>query len=250
MHSKGKKKISLVRFGLVAAAFAAVVGITVVGVSTASANPGQVNACTNCHTYHGGSLRISTDIASKTVAPGESFAVNIAFTGGGSSRTEVNWSHVLNNALFSPTPDVPFSAPAAVGNTSSTLTAPTTPGTYTIRVYVAHNSPVRETDYKDITIIVTGVEANYTVNASAGTGGNITPSANPVGSGNGGSDEENDDDDDIGEIEHAANQAGYHDNEQNRNNHENDSKKNHGDDNRNKGGDKNYGDVRGQEKED
>ncbi len=176
MDSKGKKKISLVRFGLVAAALAAVVGITILGVSTASANPGRTNACTNCHTYHGGSLRIATDAASKTVTPGASFTVNISFTGGGSSRTEVNWPNVLNNALFAPTPGVPFSSLASAGNTSSTLTAPTTLGTYTVRVYAAQNLPKRETDYKDITITVAGVAANYTINAFASANGTITPS--------------------------------------------------------------------------
>jgi hypothetical protein len=138
------------------------------GHSNASASPGLTSDCTGCHSYRGGSLRVTTNTNSLTVAPGASFAVSISFTGGGSSRTEVNWPNVQNNTLFTPTPRVPFSAMASSTTTSSTLTAPATPGTYTVRVYATQKNPTMETDYKDMTITVAApAPTTYAISVSA-----------------------------------------------------------------------------------
>ncbi len=150
--------------------------VAMLGKSSASAYTGETGDCTGCHSYLGGNLRITTDTAAKTVAPGASFAVSISWTGGGGSRTEINWPNTLSNAQFTPTPRVPYSGSNASGTVSSTLTAPSATGTYAIKVYAAQKTPTRETDYKEMTITVAAPITSYTVTASAGANGSITPS--------------------------------------------------------------------------
>ena len=139
---------------IVCVAIAALTAVIIVGANSASAYPGQTSACTNCHTLQGGNLRVTTDTTAKTVAPGESFVVNTSWTGGGGTRTEINWPNVNSNTMFTPTPRVPYSSGGTTGSTATTLTAPTTPGAYAVRVYAAQGSPALETDYKEMTITV------------------------------------------------------------------------------------------------
>jgi hypothetical protein len=143
------------------------------GTSTASATPGNNGACTGCHSLQGGSLRVTTDTTTKSVTPGASFAVSISWTGGGGSRTEINWPNTASNTQFTPTQRVPYSGSSASGTVSSTLTAPVTAGTYTIRVYAAQSAPTMETDYKDMTITVVA-PVTYTLTYTAGANGSIT----------------------------------------------------------------------------
>jgi hypothetical protein len=140
------------RFGILALVFLLVVtAITLVGVSNISATPGRTSACESCHSL-GGGLSITTDTNSKTVAPGSSFTIGISWAGGAGNRVEINWPNVQSNTLFTPTPRVPFSASSTTGSTSSTLTAPATAGTYTVRVYAAMIGEYYSS--KDMTITV------------------------------------------------------------------------------------------------
>jgi hypothetical protein len=178
-ETRRRKMNRLIKLGVLAGGILALAAgaIMAIRTPTALATPGNSGACTNCHTYQGGSLRITTNVTNKTVAPGEQFIVNISFTGGGTSRTEVNWPNVLNNSqFFARVPSVPFSAPAATASTSSTLTAPTTPGTYSVRVYATQSAPTMETDYKEMSITVSAPVVTYAITATAGANGSITPS--------------------------------------------------------------------------
>ncbi len=136
--------------------------VALVVVPGASAYPGQTNACNGCHNYPPTTIKITTNVTSITVNPGQSFTVQISWSGGNpSGTTEVNWPTTFtnigitrDNTLFNPTPRIPASVlNTASGTTSSTLTAPSATGTYTVRVYASRASPW-ETDYKDITVNV------------------------------------------------------------------------------------------------
>jgi hypothetical protein len=174
---KGKlNRIITLTSVVTAAVFIGVIGVALSTTSsTALATPGRTGDCTGCHDLRAGNLRITTDTTTKTVAPGETFVVVTSFTGGNNNRTEINWPNVASNTLFAPTPRVPFSIGASTGSASSTLTAPATPGTYTVRVFAAQGSP-EVTDYKDMEITVSAATTTYTVAASAGANGSITPS--------------------------------------------------------------------------
>jgi hypothetical protein len=174
MLFKKMNRPKLLKAGIISMVIMAVVIATVlVGFSTVFATPGNNSACTGCHTLRGGNLRIATNTGNITVAPGATFSVNTSFTGGGSSQTEINWPNVVNNTSFTPTPRIPFSQAGSTGSGSSTLTAPATPGTYTVRVYVAQNSPTRETDYKDMTITVSAPVAAPSITTSSLAGGEV-----------------------------------------------------------------------------
>jgi len=161
-------------FGVLAASLIGLLAMLTLSSSNASANPGLTMECQLCHTQ-AGALSVSTDLTSRTVAPGDIFDVNISWTGGGGERTEINWPDFQDNNLFSPSPRVPYSSGAASGSTSSTLNAPMTAGTYTVRVYAAQKNPVLETDYKDMNITVAPLTV-HSITSSAGANGSITPS--------------------------------------------------------------------------
>lgn len=132
--------------------------------STAMAFQGETQACNRngCHAYPSTSINISTDFTTITVSPGQTFKVNISWSGGNPSGvTEINWpTNLANNTLFNPNPRIPASVSnTPSGTANSTLTAPHTPGTYTVRVYASRNSSL-ETDFKDITVMV---QASYNV---------------------------------------------------------------------------------------
>lgn len=175
MRRKGDWR-KLLMFGVIAAVVVGLLAALASASSSALADPGENSACQSCHEYQGGALRVSTDITSKTVTPGATFAVNTSWTGGGGSRTEINWPDTQNNTQFSPSPRVPYSGSNASGSISSTLTAPSTPGTYNVRVYATQRRPTMETDYQNITITVAAAPTTYTLTASAGANGSITPS--------------------------------------------------------------------------
>lgn len=127
-----------------------------------TARPGQTTSCTSCHAYPATNLDVSTDVTSVTVAPGNSFTVNISWTGGATDRkTEVNWAlNSQDNSLFIISPQIP--SPGAIqpsGLTSSVITAPASAGIYSIRVFAADGSSSasglsKETDYVNITVTV------------------------------------------------------------------------------------------------
>jgi hypothetical protein len=152
-----------------------------------AAKPGQTKACNGCHAYPPTLISVSTDITSTTVAPGDTFTVNISWSGGATDGTinEVNWptdfSNVpesRDNALFSPSPRIPYSGTAVSGTTLSTLTAPSTAGTYVVRVYVSVGSwasASKETDYQDITVTVTAPNNPPVANDDSATTQEDTP---------------------------------------------------------------------------
>ncbi len=129
-------------------------------VPGASALPTYDMACQNCHST-GGTLSITNvAIASTTVNPGQVFNADITWTGGSSGSTTVKWpSVVVNNNLFTFVP-VQRDYTVTSGTSSFAITAPSTPGTYTIRVYTTTGPSPMETDYRDITITVQAPQSN------------------------------------------------------------------------------------------
>jgi hypothetical protein len=169
------RKLRFLTFSIVAAFAIGIVAALAFGASNAEAHAGYNTACESCHSFRGGTLRVSTDIDAKTVAPGEIFTADISWTGG-SGHIEINWPDTQDNAQFSPSPQIPYSGSGmSSGSTTSTLTAPSTPGIYDVRVYASSASPSMQTDYKDMAITVE-VPVTYTIIASAGAHGSISPS--------------------------------------------------------------------------
>jgi hypothetical protein len=95
--------------------------------------------------------------------------VGINWSGGandGTTPTAVKWPTdftllgiVRDNALFNPTPILPVNGVNPAGTTQSTLTAPSTPGNYIVRVHVSDGTwsaiPDHETNFSDINVTVT-----------------------------------------------------------------------------------------------
>jgi uncharacterized protein YjdB len=128
--------------------------VALVSMPGGSAYPSKNNACTDCHSLSS-TLSINTDISSITVAPGQSFDVIITYSGGNpSGATAVKWPSVNSNDIFTPTPQMPVNGNSPSKTTSSTLTAPSSPGIYTVTVYVATINPGKITNFKDITVTV------------------------------------------------------------------------------------------------
>lgn len=144
----------------------ALVAVMLMSVPYTSAKPGQTKACNGCHAYPPSFIDVSATPTSIEVNPGASFTVDISWLGGATDGTinEVNWPtdfssvpESRDNVLFNPSPRIPYSGTAPSGTTLSTLTAPDTPGTYTVRVHVAvgsWSSASKETDYQDIVVTV------------------------------------------------------------------------------------------------
>jgi len=151
--------------------------------SAALASQDENKACNGCHAYSPQSINITADINSIIVSPNEPFVVNISWSGGDPSGvTEINWptnftniAITRDNTLFDPKPRIPANlSNTPIGTTSSTLTAPPTPGTYTVRVYASRGSNAtlgKETDFKDITVIV---QASYNVSMKVDSSEKIT----------------------------------------------------------------------------
>ncbi|MDP3104456.1 MAG: hypothetical protein Q8M95_07595 [Candidatus Methanoperedens sp.] len=151
--------------------------------SAALASQDENRACNGCHTYSPQSINITTDINSIIVSPNEPFVVNISWSGGDPSGvTGINWptnfaniAIIRDNTLFNPNPRILANlSNTPIGTTSSTLTAPPTPGTYTVRVYASRGSNAtlgEVTDFKDITVIV---QASYNVSMKVDSSEKIT----------------------------------------------------------------------------
>ena len=163
--NKGPKLRKFLVLGTIATVF---IGLTIAAIarmSPAQASPGTTSQCDTapgCHAYPPTQMQITATASSNTVAPGATFPVNITWSGGGTGiigvNVEINWPTTFttvtrDNTLFNPTPRIPYAGLNKSGSTSSTLTAPTTTGTYTVRVYASTYNPW-ETAYQDITINV------------------------------------------------------------------------------------------------
>jgi hypothetical protein len=139
----------------------------------ATAFPGEIRACNGvgCHTQSA-AISVSAVPATLTVSPGQSFIVDVTWSGGSATRQTIakwptDFTNIVitrNNTLFSP---VPVNSPIAInpsGTLSSTLTAPNTAGIHTIRVYASSATPLI-TNFADIAV---------TVSTPAVVNGNIT----------------------------------------------------------------------------
>ncbi len=171
-----KRNLAMLLGGATAGFIGLLATLAILRTPQAWASPGYDMDCTLCHTKST-AITITTDITStKTVAPGTSFNVNLSWSGGG-TYTEVTWPNVVDNAKFvTATPLIAYSGSKASGTATSTLKAPTTAGTYTVRVYASTMTTGRITNYTDMTISVSSAPTAYTITASAGSNGSISPS--------------------------------------------------------------------------
>jgi len=141
----------------------------------ASATPSKTSACEGCHNFGTSTtLKITNiGIASTTVQPGDVFNVDVTWAGGSSGSTTVKWPSVADNSLFSFNP-IQRDYTVRSATSSFAVTAPSTTGTYTIRVYAATGPSPMETDYRDISINVqapaqtSGFNVTFMVTDAAG----------------------------------------------------------------------------------
>ena len=148
---KMKIKISIL---LVAMLMTTMPALAFDSLNTACDTPG-------CHAYPPVFLNNTVSISSFNATPGQTFPVTITWTGGvtAGTNTVAKWpSSVVDNALFNPTPQISTVGVFASGSLTSTLTAPSAPGTYTLRAYTSDGTGTpnsnHETDYKVITVRV------------------------------------------------------------------------------------------------
>jgi len=127
----------------------------------AFSKPGQTRPCTDCHGYPATQINVTTNTTSVTIAPGGNFSVTASYTGGandGKATSQIAWpDEAANNTLFGFDPQYSVASTSPIDSLTSTITAPTTTGTYTIRVYAASGSwdgIAKETDYENITVTV------------------------------------------------------------------------------------------------
>ncbi len=131
-------------------------------VPGASARPTYDRACQNCHPAGGTVSITNVAIASTTVDPGQVFNADVSWNGGSSGSTTVKWPSVAaNNNLFTFNP-VQRDYTVTSGASSFAITAPSAPGTYTIRVYAVTGPNTMESDYRDIAITVNAVSGSTT----------------------------------------------------------------------------------------
>jgi hypothetical protein len=171
IKTKGEKQmnISKISIGLLFLILALVV------VPGASAHPNYDMVCTDCHTTPSGSITATTP--KTTVAPGESFIVTLTWT----STMTAKWPSVANdNALFGIASGGVIVSGSGTGTT--TLTAPSVPGTYSVAVYAATSS--QRSTSATIQIIVQTPAVNnapvansQTVTTSEGTAKAVTLTA-------------------------------------------------------------------------
>ena len=130
--------------------------LLIAGATTVNAYPTQTVTCNNCHAYPPTSINVVANITSVTIAPGQSFNVLVSWSGGATDgQTAAKWpSGVSNNALFNPNPVMSVAGVTPSGSMVSTLTAPTTPGTYALRVYASTGGSLFETSYQNIAVTV------------------------------------------------------------------------------------------------
>ncbi len=128
------------------------------------ATPTHEDDCAICHTYPATSLWLNVDNASVSVVAGGTFRITAEGGGGTSKGTMIKYpTDVSDNAKFS------IGTKSVSGTTekltlTSTITAPSKTGTYTLTLYIicgtgsdaTGKSISRETTYQDITVTVTG----------------------------------------------------------------------------------------------
>lgn len=112
-----------------------------------------------CHANPSVFLKNTVSISSFSATPGQTFPVTITWSGGATAvNTVAKWPDAVDNTKFTPNPAISTVGVNPSGTLTSTLTAPTTPGTYTLRAYTSTGtgSPNsgKETDFKIITVTV------------------------------------------------------------------------------------------------
>jgi hypothetical protein len=128
------------------------------------------NDCATCHTYPATSLWIEVDKSSIETTPEGTFTLTVKGGGGTSGGTVIKFpSSVGDNSLFS-IENKTVSDTTGNVTLTTTVTAPSTAGTYTLRVYITTGSGKniwgtsieKETTYKDITVKIGGEELDKT----------------------------------------------------------------------------------------
>jgi len=111
-------KMNLPKVAVLATGAAVALMVATISPQAAQASPSQAAACTGCHTA-GGSVTATPSLA--TVAPGASYTVALAFTGG--TGTVGYWISGNGESVSG-------------SSASATMTAPATAGTYTYTAWV------------------------------------------------------------------------------------------------------------------
>lgn len=128
------------------------------------ATPTHEDDCAKCHTYPATSLWLNVDHATVNVVPSGAFTISAEGGGGTSGGTMIKYpTGVSDNSKFS------IGTKSVSGTTekltlTSTITAPSKTGTYTLRLYIVSGSGSdangasisRETTFQDITVTITG----------------------------------------------------------------------------------------------
>lgn len=156
---------------MIIAVLAAFVGALLVSVNfNASAFSDKESDCATCHVYPAISLWLEVDESSIEVSLGETFTLTVEGGGGTTGGTVIKFpSNVGDNSLFS-VENTMVSETTGNLTLTTTITAPSIAGTYTLRVYVASGSGAnsegvsieKETAYKDISVKVLGEELDIT----------------------------------------------------------------------------------------
>lgn len=146
-------------------------GALLISVSfRASAFSGKESDCATCHAHPATSLWLKVDKASVEVSPGESFELTIKGGGGTTGGTVIKIpSKVKDNGLFSIEKNM-ISETTGNLTLTTTITAPSIAGTYTLRVYITSGSGTnsegvsiaKETAYEDVSVTVVGGELDIT----------------------------------------------------------------------------------------
>ncbi len=134
--------------------------IMIAGIATVGAFSSQEDACNSAcgHAYPPTTINITTDAPSPLIVnPGQTFTINVSWSGGNPAGTTVKWpNNTADNLHFNPVPHPLSTGPIPSGTQITTLTAPTT-GNYIIRVFASRGSTAtipRETDFKNISVTV------------------------------------------------------------------------------------------------
>jgi uncharacterized repeat protein (TIGR02543 family) len=147
-----------------------------------SSKPDQTGICgPKCHAYPSTLIDVIVDKNSVAVYPDGSFTVTASYTGGaddGKATSQIAWPvDAADNALFVFDPEYSVDTTSPTDSLTSTITAPTKLGDYTIRVYAADGSwgsISKEMDYEDIAVTVTAPTDQYTLTINTVGSGSVT----------------------------------------------------------------------------
>lgn len=157
---------------MIIVALATFVGALLVSINfNASAFSGKESDCATCHKYPAMSLWLRADkTLIEEISPGGTFVLTVEGGGGTTGGTVIKFpSNARDNTLFS-IENKTVSETTGNLTLTTTVTAPSIAGTYTLRVYITSGSGTnstgmsleKETTYVDITVKVVGEELDIT----------------------------------------------------------------------------------------